>query len=205
MNQVLDFALVVILISASGVMTPGPLFTANVAYGIKEGTKGGIKIALGHIIVELPLVILIGIGVLSLQIFPEFRTTITILGSFSLFVFAGMQIKTTLQNKESVIFKQKQGGIITGIIISAFNPFFIIWWLSIGFKLISDAMMMWAFSGIIIMFLLHIWMDFAWLGGTAFVAKKSSKTLSNKNYKLIMLSLSVILIYYGITFMQEIF
>ena len=205
MNQILDFALVVILISASGVMAPGPLFTANVAYGIKEGTKGGIKIALGHTIVELPLIILIGVGVLSLQIFPEFRTTITILGSLSLFVFAGMQIKTTLQNKESIIFKQKQGGIITGIILSAFNPFFIIWWLSIGFKLISDAMMMWAFSGIIIMFLLHIWMDFAWLGGTAFVAKKSSKILSNKNYKLIMLSLSVILIYYGITFMQEIF
>ena len=181
MNQVLDFALVVILISASGVMAPGPLFTANVAYGIKEGAKGGIKIALGHTIVELPLVILIGIGVLSLQIFPEFSTTVTILGSLSLFVFAGMQIKTTLQNKESVIFKQKQGGIITGIILSAFNPFFIIWWLSVGFKLISDAMVMWAFSGIIIMFLLHIWMDFAWLGGTSFVAKKVQKFFQIKS------------------------
>ena len=204
MNQILDFAAVVILISASGVMAPGLLFAANIVYGIKESTKGGIKVAIGHTIVELPLVILIGIGVFSLEVFPEFRTSISILGSLALFVFAGLQIKTILQNKESALFRQRHGGIITGITLSALNPFFIIWWLSIGFKLISDAMMMWAFTGVIILFLLHIWMDFAWLGGVAYVAKKSSKILSNKNYKIMMIVLSGILIYYGVTFLSEI-
>ncbi|MCV0399141.1 MAG: LysE family translocator [Nitrosarchaeum sp.] len=205
MNQVIDFAIIVIVISASGVMAPGPLFAANLAHGIKGGTSSGIKIALGHTIVELPLVILLGIGVLSLDIFPEFKTIISILGAITLFAFAGIQIKTTLQNKESKNTYQKHGAIISGITLSALNPFFIIWWLSVGFKLISDAMMIWAFAGIIMVFLLHIWMDFVWLGSVAFFAKKSAKIISNNNYKIIMIILSISLVYFGITFMKDIF
>ena len=40
-------------------MSPGPLFAANITYGLREGVKSGIKIAIGHSIVELPLVIFI--------------------------------------------------------------------------------------------------------------------------------------------------
>ena len=79
MIQIIEFAILVIIISASGVMSPGPLFAANITYGLREGVKSGIKIAIGHSIVELPLVILLGIGVFSLEIFPEFRTIISIL------------------------------------------------------------------------------------------------------------------------------
>ena len=75
MVQILEFAVLVIVISASGVMAPGPLFAANISYGLREGTRAGIKMAIGHTIVELPLVILLGIGVFSLESFPEFRTS----------------------------------------------------------------------------------------------------------------------------------
>ena len=94
MVQIIESAVLVIVISASGVMAPGPLFAANITYGLREGVKSGIKIAIGHSIVELPLVILLGVGVFSLEIFPEFRTIISIFGAITLFAFAGMQIKT---------------------------------------------------------------------------------------------------------------
>ena len=93
MIQFFEFAILVIIVSVSGVMAPGPLFAANVAYGLKGGVKTGIKMAIGHTIVELPLVILLGIGVFSLEIFPEFRTIISILGAITLFVFATLQSK----------------------------------------------------------------------------------------------------------------
>ena len=204
MEQFLEFAVLVIVISASGVMAPGPLFAANISYGLREGGKSGIKMATGHTIVELPLVLLLGIGVFSLDSFPEFRTIISILGAITLFVFAALQIRTVLREKEVAVTNQKQGALITGVLLSGLNPFFIIWWLTIGFKLISDAMMIWAFSGMLIMFGLHIWMDFAWLGGVSFLASKSTKILSNKNYKILMIGLSGMLIYFGITFLQEI-
>ena len=205
MEQILDFAFVVIVISASGVMAPGPLFAANIVNGIKEGTSAGIKMAIGHTIVELPLIIILGIGVFSLDDFPEFRIMISIIGAITLFVFAAIQIITVLRKKEQKITTNKHRAIISGITLSVFNPFFIIWWASIGFKLISDAMMIWAFSGIIILFLLHIWMDFVWLGAVAFFAKKSFKVMSNKNYKIIMVGLSISLVYFGITFLNEVF
>ena len=203
MIQIIEFAILVIIISASGVMSPGPLFAANITYGLREGVKSGIKIAIGHSIVELPLVILLGIGVFSLEIFPEFRTIISIFGAITLFVFAGIQIKTILKKNKNISVKPKQGPIVTGILLSALNPFFIVWWLTIGFKLISDAMLIWAFAGILIVFVFHIWMDFAWLGITAFLASKSRKIISNRNYKIMISLLSLTLIYFGITFLMD--
>ena len=204
MEQFLEFAVLVIVISASGVMAPGPLFAANISYGLREGGKSGIKMATGHAIVELPLVLLLGIGVFSLDSFPEFRTIISILGAITLFVFAFLQIKTILNKNKKISTKLKQGPIITGILLSGLNPFFIIWWLTIGLKLISDAMAIWAFAGILIVFVLHIWMDFVWLGATAFLISKSKKIISNTNYKIIVLALSAILIYFGITFLIDV-
>ena len=205
MTEIIEFAIIVIVISASGVMAPGPLFAANISYGLRQGAKSGIKMAIGHTIVEFPLVILLGIGVFSLETFPEFRMIISIVGAITLFVFALVQIKTVLQNNKNITSTPKHGPLVTGIILSALNPFFIIWWLTIGFKLISDAMLIWAFSGIVIVFFLHIWMDFAWLGGISFLASKSVKIISNRNYKIILLGLSLILIYFGITFLTDIF
>ena len=204
MTEIIEFAIIVIVISASGVMAPGPLFAANISYGLREGAKSGIKMAMGHTIVEFPLVILLGIGVFSLETFPEFRIIVSIVGAITLFVFAIIQIKTVLQNNKNITSTPKHGPLVTGIVLSALNPFFIIWWLTIGFKLISDAMLIWAFSGIVIVFFLHIWMDFAWLGGISFLASKSSKILSNRNYKFIMIGLSLLLVYFGITFLVDI-
>lgn len=203
MTQILEFAIIVIVISASGVMAPGPLFTANVSYGLREGPRSGIKMAIGHTIVEFPLVILLGVGVFSLEIFPEFRTIISIFGAITLFVFAVFQIKTVLQKKEESESKPKYSPLVTGIALSVLNPFFIIWWLTIGFKLISDAMMIWAFTGILVVFFLHIWMDFVWLGGVSFLVSKSSRILSNRNYKVLMVGLSLMLVYFGITFLTD--
>lgn len=203
MSSVFEFAVLVIVISASGVMAPGPLFATNIVYGLKEGTKAGIKIAIGHTIIELPLIILLGSGAFSLELIPEFRIIISVLGAIALFVFAIIQIKKLFETNKKIQSKQKHGPIIAGIGLTALNPFFIIWWLTIGFKLISDAMLIWAVSGILILFLFHIWMDFAWLGTTAFLASKSSKILSNRSYKILMIILSLMLIYFGITFLIE--
>ena len=203
MNQIIEFAFVVIVISASGVMSPGPLFAANISHGLRDGARSGIKMAVGHTIVEFPLVILLGIGALSLEIFPEFRTLISILGALTLFVFAFMQIRTTLQDGKGLSSKLKQNPIVTGIAFSALNPFFIVWWMTIGLKLITDAMLIWAFAGMLVVFVIHIWMDFVWLGGIAFLASKSTQIMSNQKYKVLMIGLNATLIYFGITFLLD--
>ena len=204
MQEFLGFALTVVIISISGVMSPGPLFTANIMHGLKEGTQSGLKIAAGHTVIELPLIILLAIGIISLESIPEFKTTIVLLGAIGLFGFAGLQIKNVLTKKIQTGIQVKHGAFLTGILFSALNPFFIIWWFTIGFKLISDSIEIWSYWGIGILFGVHIWMDFVWLGFVAFSASKAGKILSNQNYRILMIVLSGVLIYFGISFVLEI-
>ena len=200
MQEFLGFALTVVIISVSGVMSPGPLFTANIMHGLKEGTQSGLKIAAGHTVIELPLIILLAVGVISLETIPEFKTTIVLLGAIGLFGFAGLQIKNALTKKMQTGIQVKHGAFLTGVLFSALNPFFIIWWLTIGFKLISDSIEIWSYWGIGILFGVHIWMDFVWLGFVAFSASKAGNILSNQNYRILMIALSGVLIYFGISF-----
>ena len=205
MEELLAFALAVIVISASGVMAPGPLFASNIFYGLKSGAKAGLKISSGHAVVELPLVILLGVGAFSLESFPQFRIIISILGAIGLFLFAGLQIRMVFTQKSNLVFQTKHGPFLAGVLFSALNPFFIIWWFTIGFKLISDSIILWSVWGIGIMFLLHIWMDFAWLSSTAMISSKISKLLSNKNFKILLIAISGALIYFGIIFLIDAF
>jgi threonine/homoserine/homoserine lactone efflux protein len=66
----LDMGLQIILVSASGVLTPGPLFFANLALSKYGGFWSGIKIAIGHTIVELPVIILYSLPLIVLLQVP---------------------------------------------------------------------------------------------------------------------------------------
>ncbi|HET8720153.1 MAG TPA: LysE family transporter [Candidatus Nitrosotenuis sp.] len=203
MLEFFGFFASVVIISASGVMAPGPLFASTVSTGIREGKYSGLKVAAGHMVIELPLVIIIGIGALSLESLPQFRTIVSILGASSLFIFAGLQLWSTFRQRKPARVESKYGSFVTGIILTGLNPFFIVWWLTIGIKLISDALLLWAFSGILIMFGLHIWMDYGWLFFVSAVAAKGTKFLTDKRYRISMVAINVVLIYFGFTFIAN--
>lgn len=195
------FFAAVIIVSASGVMAPGPLFTSTIASGAKQ-SLAGLKIAIGHTIIELPLVFGIGLGVLSLEVFPQFRTIIAVLGAASIFGFAILQIRSTIRS--APIKNTRYGPYITGVLLTGLNPFFLMWWFSIGIKLISDAMLIWSVWGILIMFVIHIWMDFAWLGFVSTLSSKGTKLLSAKPYKIFMIVINGIMIYFGVSFVLDV-
>ena len=204
MEIILPFAVMVIAISASGVMSPGPLFTANIVYGLKEGKIAGLKIAMGHTVVEFPLIVFLGLGTISLETFPEYRILITVIGAIGLFVFAGLQIKSIFGKDFRNKTNSNKNSFLAGIFLSALNPFFIIWWLTIGIVLITESIALWGFSGIIILFIFHIWMDYVWLFAVAGFASKAKNVLSNNNYKILIVGLSIILVYFGVQFLLQI-
>ena len=204
MEVILPFAVMVIAISASGVMSPGPLFTANIVYGLKEPKIAGLKIAMGHTVVEFPLIVFLGLGTISLETFPEYRILITVIGAIGLFVFAGLQIKSIFGKDFRNKTNSNKNSFLAGIFLSALNPFFIIWWLTIGIVLITESIALWGFSGIIILFIFHIWMDYVWLFAVAGFASKAKNVLSNNNYKILIVGLSIILVYFGVQFLLQI-
>lgn len=50
------------------------------------------------------------------------------------------------------------------------------------------------------MFISHVWMDYVWLTGVSYFAKKGTNIMSLKWYKPLMIIFGAILIYFGLTF-----
>ncbi|HXX72712.1 MAG TPA: LysE family transporter [Candidatus Acidoferrales bacterium] len=62
-----DFILTVIVVTASGALAPGPLFFGLLTQGSKEGARAGFSCAVGHTLVELPLVLALSFGLLAAE------------------------------------------------------------------------------------------------------------------------------------------
>jgi threonine/homoserine/homoserine lactone efflux protein len=208
--DLLGFGAQVVFTSASGVISPGPLFFANLVYGSKQGIYSGIKMALGHTIVELPLIIILASG---LSTFSSITTSnlvsklISLSGGIVILVFSAVQIVAFLKKKngekKNICFKtdNKKDPFIIGSILSALNPFFILWWLTAGLKLISDSLDLYGFAmGIVVVFSFHIWMDYSWLAVTAHLISRGTLIFRSKYYPILLLALNAALIYYGISF-----
>jgi LysE type translocator len=101
--NILEFAGEVILLSTSGVLSPGPLFVTNLIYGSRQGAYAGIKIAYGHTIVELPLIIILALG---LSKFSPFVLTINenlkivgVIAGVSITLFSLLQVRSLMKRK----------------------------------------------------------------------------------------------------------
>jgi threonine/homoserine/homoserine lactone efflux protein len=224
--NVIDFAAQVIFISVSGVLSPGPLFFANLIYGSKEGFYSGVKIASGHTIVELLLVILLAAGIFgfsSFKLTSESIRIIGLVGGTAIIIFSISQITNIIKrrrstdvandkNKSSYSYFSKisnkgrrlERPFIIGLTFTALNPFFIIWWLTAGLKLISDSVYLFGIvEGILILFSFHIWMDYAWLSVTAYLMSKGRLIIQERLYQYFLLSISFVLASYGLYLVVE--
>ncbi|HZA68806.1 MAG TPA: LysE family transporter [Nitrososphaeraceae archaeon] len=198
----------IILVSASGVLTPGPLFFANLALSKYGGFWSGIKIAIGHTIVELPVIILYSFPLIVLTssstIFNMFKA-ISIIGGISLIIFGILYVVGTLRKNDNLTATDKpsriENPILAGILFTGFNPFFFLWWISVGVKLISDSLQLLGYPlGIVFLFFIHIWMDYAWLGMSSYFASRGIKIIGSHYHKFIIILLTLPLFYYGINF-----
>jgi len=209
-----EFAAEVVLVSASGVLSPGPLFFANIIYGSKMGITAGIKIAYGHTMVELPLIIILAFGFFSFSyVFLNNANLkiISFIGGISMIGFAFYQIigvrKNTVDNRLAYVgVSNKKGPILLGAMFSALNPLFLIWWFTIGLKLIYDSIHFFGLvPGILILFSSHIWMDYAWLIITSYLIYRGTSVLRTKFYTLLLISISTVLVFYGFYMILRIF
>jgi threonine/homoserine/homoserine lactone efflux protein len=204
--DVLDFGVEVIALSASGVLAPGPLFFANLVYGTRHDKWSGIKVAFGHTAVELPLIIILAAGLFTFDTAKKYASVLGLVGGIAILAFAGLQIAGILKEKrghDMPTLAGSKGPIIMGVALSALNPFFILWWFTVGLKLIFDSAAFGVTIGVVILFALHIWMDYAWLASTAYLASKGAFALKSRYYSILFLGLTVVMIYYGVSFVAQ--
>jgi len=84
------------------------------------------------------------------------------------------------------------------------NPYFIVWWLAVGSKLVVDALAFASLLGVLLMYISHVWMDYAWLTAVAHLAHVGTKIAGTRWYRAAMTVFGAILIYFGITFLLSV-
>jgi threonine/homoserine/homoserine lactone efflux protein len=203
--DILTFIATVVAVTASGALAPGPLFFTNITHGTKSGAKGGLAFSVGHTIFELSLVVFLAVTLHAvISQLSVIELVVGVIGGTALLVFGFLQIREALSAKTAVEGKKSRfsskNPLLLGTLFTGLNPYFIIWWLTVGLTLIVNALALASFWGVLIMYIAHVWMDYAWLIGTAYLAKKGTNLTGRKGYKILMIIFGLILVYFGVNF-----
>ncbi|MGD0175846.1 MAG: LysE family transporter [Candidatus Bathyarchaeia archaeon] len=206
------FIATVIVVTASGALAPGPLFFGLLMHGSKEGARAGFSAAIGHTLVEFPLVLALALGLLAAASQPMVKGVIGVVGGAGLIGFGVLQVYETLKSKPSSAGipyakarKLPASSLVLGLALTGLNPYFILWWLTIGSVLIVQALAFAALVGVLVMYVSHVWMDYAVLTMIAHLGKKGKAVVGSRGYKVVLIIFGLILIYYGATFVMGAF
>ena len=156
----LFFLFQVVVISMSGVMAPGPITTATIVEGSKTRTAG-VFIALGHGVVEIPLIIAIRYGLGSFFNLSGVKAAIGLGGGIVLLLMGISMVKAAKNVQETSDSPNPRSPLMAGILLSAGNPYFLVWWATVGAALILKSI---AFGvlGFILFVLVHWLCDLGW-------------------------------------------
>ncbi|HDD66418.1 MAG TPA: hypothetical protein ENG52_02200 [Nitrososphaeria archaeon] len=217
MEGMLGFFLMISVISASGALAPGPLLIATMNLSLKAGRYAGFLAALGHMAFELPLVLLIGLGVWSFMADPAVRLAIGVVGGAALMAFGLIQARSSIKaigsEADSVggdplgrLTLGRRGfsaAFLVGFLFTALNPYFLMWWFTVGLILISEAIKLGALAGILLMFAFHIWVDYAWLGAAGYAVAVGARFLKPRQISILSLILALTIIVLGAMFIRS--
>jgi threonine/homoserine/homoserine lactone efflux protein len=180
------------------------LFFAAVSRGAQSGAKAGLVFSIAHTLIEFTLVMLLACGLLTVVSEPGIKLTVGVVGGIALVGFGAMQILDSLKAKSSrsgVSRVTATNLLIVGLVFTGLNPFFIVWCLTVGAKLILLSLEFASLAGVVLMYVCHVWMDYLWLTSVAHFSKRSVRVLGLKGYRLVMGLFGGILVYFGITFL----
>jgi threonine/homoserine/homoserine lactone efflux protein len=191
------FLLITVIVSLSGVLAPGPVFTITVAKG-HEDKNAGALIAAGHGIIEIPLMILIYLGFSAYLTKDVVFRAIGVVGG-ALLVYMGIDL---IKIRGEIEYREKDvayGALLGGIIATGANPYFILWWATVGLTLISRAAT-YGFVGFVIFSIVHWLCDLIWDWFVSFSVYTSKRFWTKKVHSLVFGLCGVLLCWFGIGF-----
>lgn len=194
------FLLEAVLISLSGVMAPGPITAVTVSKGTKSPHAGAI-IALGHGIVEIPLMILILYGFGDILKISYIKAIIGLLGGLFLLKMSLGLLKGIKQTKIDSS-KNTHSPLMAGIILSLANPYFLIWWATIGSILIFRSITF-GLLGFAIFMVLHWSCDFFWCYFLSALSFKGGQFFGKRLQQVLFLICGVFLLFFSSKFIYD--
>lgn len=194
-------------VAFSGAIMPGPLLTVNIKESLQKGFWVGPKLIMGHALLEAALVVALFFGLDSVIDLPISRAIISCLGGLFLFRMA-----------YDMMFKERKKGIrletdgseaaddrglplvLAGVLVSLANPYWTIWWATLGLGFLVQARVMGP-TGIVLFYFGHILADFLWYSLVSWVVSKGKTFFSPRLYRGVIIVCAVFLFYLSIDFL----
>ncbi len=195
------------IVGFSGAMMPGPLLTVTVTETARRGARAGPLLMVGHALLELLLMAALILGLKSFLNNPNFIITVSIVGGLFLIWMGYGMLRDAWKGNISLELKSKTekallGPVLAGILVSISNPYWTIWWATIGLGYITSA---WEYgmAGLFFFFTGHILADFTWYGAVAIAIARGKRIMSDRLYRGIIVVCGVFLIGLALTFIRD--
>lgn len=207
------------VIAFSGALMPGPLLSTTISESGKHGWKVGPLFILGHAILEIVL-----IAGLFLGLAPLLTSNVSFIviafagGGFMVWMAWGMfrSLPTLTLSQAAIPAGTNDPGAaepdrdngpatpaartgplaLTGALMSLANPYWIIWWATIGLGLVVSSRVL-GFAGIAAFFSGHILADLVWYSLVSVAVDRGRRVVSDRMYKILIAFCAAFLVGYA--------
>jgi threonine/homoserine/homoserine lactone efflux protein len=189
------------VIALSGALMPGPLLTITLSESARRGFRAGPLIVLGHGILELFLVLLLLLGLAPILKNDQVIGSVGVVGAVVLIWMAVGMIRSlpSLSLERVSQGSQSTNPVWAGILMSLANPYWIIWWATIGLGYILYSFTV-GLLGVLAFFAGHILADLGWYAAVSFTVAHGRRFMSDRIYKGVIACCALALLGFAIYF-----
>ena len=203
MYDIFQTFLLGLVIGLTGALAPGPTLVATINASIAGDWRIGPRVTAGHMIAEGVIFLFIVLGLATLAL--PYTSAIALIGGIALIIFGTL---TIAGSRGASLYGPVIGTVsnpyVAGLITSAANPYFWIWWLTIG-----SAMVIAGLAGGIVLagvFMVGHWCaDLGWFTLVSTGVSRGRTILSDISYRRIMAVCGVFLILFGAYYLSTLF
>ncbi|MDI3486244.1 MAG: hypothetical protein PWQ51_331 [Methanolobus sp.] len=196
MLELLEMLTIGFVLGLTGALVPGPMLFVTIDTSLKRGWKAGPKIFVGHAILEFMVCVLIIYGITAVS--DSTVMAISLLGGATLVIFGLMTMRSAKGAADSMHEHDKGTSkpVLAGVVTSASNPYFWIWWLAAGSALVLRGMEIGLIA--VVMFMAGHWLaDLGYFTVVSASFSKGKKLMSPKIYERVLLSCGLFLVLFG--------
>ena len=227
MDSVAGIAVSSFLVGLSGAMMPGPVLTVTIgetARRLKGGEGGGRTaiggavvtqrraqfrgamvgplIVCGHAVLEVLLVAGVVLGLGRLLVLGPIKGVIGLVGG-AVLVWMGLgmlsSVKALTLSAADAGANSHQHPVLAGILTSLSNPYWIIWWATIGLGYIALSLRL-GFLGLFSFYVGHILSDLAWYTSISLTLAMGHRLLTDRVYRGLIAVCACFLVGFGFYF-----
>ena len=186
--ELLAIAAVSFAVGLSGAVSPGPLTVLAIREATVLGVSAGPLATLGHGAIEALLVVALAFGLSRALEDEGVATGLIALFGGAILVYLGASLLRSLPSAELEL--RARGEVATaarrvvllGALVSLGNPYWVIWWASVGTKLTADSLEA-GVAGPGAFLVGHVVADLAWLTLLAWAVHSGRRWFGRRAYR----------------------